>query len=101
MNLRTRLLAEAGKVIEWVERPDLRSGKVTKRRVQTPGPPGANVASGKLIEAVNLDMTKSIEPLRKQMNEIVVPAAMKIASSASLWPCPPRNRRHPECQSPG
>jgi hypothetical protein len=73
-------------VMEWVERPDLKSGKVTKRRAQTSGLPGANLAASQIAEWINRDMAKSVESIRKQMNEVLVPAAMKMASFSNLWP---------------
>jgi hypothetical protein len=72
-------------VIEWVERPDLKPGKVTKRRVQMPAGPGVNLAASQIAQWINRDMAKSIESIRKQMNDIVTPAVMQIASSANLW----------------
>lgn len=75
-------------VIEWVERPDVKPGEVTRRVVNTPGIKrpdlGIGLAASAYFDDMNRKLAKSMEEINRQMMRSVMPAASQFASLANL-----------------
>ncbi|MGV0792115.1 hypothetical protein [Mycolicibacterium sp. XJ1819] len=70
-------------VTEWVEHPELKFGKVTRRKVEPPqvGP----VLSSKAIEAFQAEMAESWESVGEQISRALQPISEQLASYANPW----------------
>ncbi len=76
-------------VIEWVERPELKPGKVTRRVVKTPGLKmpdlGAGLAGLGYFEKLNRDLAKQMEALNRQLTQPTLSVASQLAALGNVW----------------
>src|SRR3954451_2945465 len=56
-------------VVEWVERPDLKRGKVTLRRLDPMGPVSSAVFAGRYLESIHEDLQKSFAPFYEHLQD--------------------------------
>lgn len=73
-------------VTEWVERPDLKPGKVTRRRVEKPSLPSSSETASAIAGSMKFELGEAMtEMVRRQIADAVSPVAKQLAAFVNPW----------------
>ncbi|ULP48049.1 hypothetical protein [Mycolicibacter virginiensis] len=73
-------------VTEWVERPDRKAGKVTRRRVEKPSLPFSSETANAIAGTMKFKLSETVaEMVHRQMSDAMSPVMKQIAGLVNPW----------------